>query len=51
MVAWTNSGRSGGERGLGSGFISKAEPAEFADKLDIVCERSQNDSKDFNLSN
>lgn len=40
MVVWINSGRSGGERGLGLGFISKVESVEFVDKLDIVCERS-----------
>lgn len=31
-----------------SAFILKAEVTEFADKLDVVSERSKNDSKVFN---
>lgn len=51
MAAQTNGGSSRGETWWDSGFILKVELTDFADKSDVVCERSQKDSKDFNPSN
>lgn len=50
MVAWTNGDNSGCEKWWNSGFILNAELTWSADKLNVVCEISQNDSEDFNLS-